>query len=303
VCNPYFEAEEDVSGDYLKNCFTSIEECRSHNYYYYNTHMLKCWNICPYYSTQIGRDGKPQEDFSRSTCVVTCGNDFPKYTSGTKICKKQCDNGEFYTLDNPNVCISKCNFDYIGEDNQCLEFCENKNYYFLMPSGKKKCVSKCKDYGRFYIEDKPNCYDACPSGWNYYNSDHRCLQSCLYDPNEKFYYRYVNYPQPCRSDSNNQYYYENKTIVSSCYPNYISGRGSFLCVENCSTKKVYENYCVSACPPEAPYLNGTQCVSKCGNYFLVIFKDECLNDCPNGYSKNNTFKVCYPNCKFGENLI
>jgi hypothetical protein len=96
VCNPYFEAEEDVSGDYLKNCFTSIEECRSHNYYYYNTHMLKCWNICPYYSTQIGIDGKPQEDFSRSTCVVTCGNDFPKYTSGTKICKKQCDNGEFY---------------------------------------------------------------------------------------------------------------------------------------------------------------------------------------------------------------
>ena len=205
--------------------------------------MLNCWSICPstMYSIMVDSEGKQKEDLSGSTCVKECGKDYPKHTYGINVCKKECDNGEFYTLEEPNTCISKCNdtYPYIGEKNECLRICENKKYYFRMVSGKDKCVSNCKDYGKFYIENDPKCYDACPTDQQmyYYNSNHKCLKSCLYDPNEQYYYPKTTYPQPCKSTNENKFYYANKTIVSSCSPNYISGSGSFLCVENCDSKK------------------------------------------------------------------
>ena len=310
-CNPYFEVVDDVSTTaYLKKCFNSAAECKSNYYYYYNTNMLKCWSTCPsnMFSTKVDSEGKPIEDLSGSTCITECGKNFPKHTYGTNVCKEKCDDGEFYTLEEPNVCISKCNntYPYIGEKNECLKVCENKKYYFTMVSGKYKCVSDCKDYDKFYIKDDPKCYDNCPTsqGFYYYNSYHQCLKSCIYDGNEQYYYPKTTYPQPCKSTNENKYYYENKTIVSSCSPNYISARGSFLCVESCGSNKIYENYCVSDCPSEAPYIqksgNIVKCVNSCGSNYVILFKDECISDCPSGYSKNTTYKICYPNCKFGE---
>ena len=310
-CNPYFEVVDDVSTTaYLKKCFNSAAECKSNYYYYYNTNMLKCWSTCPsnMFSTIVDSEGKPIEDLSGSTCITECGKNFPKHTYGTNVCKEKCDDGEFYTLEEPNVCISKCNntYPYIGEKNECLKVCENKKYYFTMVSGKYKCVSDCKDYDKFYIKDDPKCYDNCPTsqGFYYYNSYHQCLKSCIYDASEPYYYPQTTYPQPCISTNENKYYYENKTIVSSCSPNYISARGSFLCVESCGSKKIYENYCVSNCPSEAPYIqkngNIVKCVNSCGSNYVILFKDECISACPSGYSANTTYKICYPNCKFGE---
>ena len=310
VCKPYFEVVDDVSDAYLKKCYNSAAECKSNYYYYYNIEMLNCWSICPsnMFSIMVDSEGKPKEDLSGSTCVKECGKDYPKHTYGINVCKKECDNGEFYTLEEPNTCISKCNdtYPYIGEKNECLRICENKKYYFRMVSGKDKCVSNCKDYGKFYIENDPKCYDACPTDQQmyYYNSNHKCLKSCLYDPNEQYYYPKTTYPQPCKSTNENKFYYANKTIVSSCSPNYISGSGSFLCVENCGSKKIYEDYCVSNCPSEAPYIqksgNIVKCVNSCGSNYVVLFKNECMSSCPAGYSANSTYKICYPNCKHGE---
>ena len=131
TCNPYFEVVDDVSTSlYLKKCFNSPAECKSNYYYYYNTDMLKCWSTCPsnMYSIIVDSEGKPKEDLTGSTCVKECGNKFPKHTYGTKVCKEKCDNGEFYTLEEPNTCISKCNdtYPYIGEKNECLRICENR---------------------------------------------------------------------------------------------------------------------------------------------------------------------------------
>ena len=312
ICSPYFEVEDDVSdpSTYLKKCFYSVDECKSNNYYYYNTYMLKCWNACPsnMFSNRIDSDGKPIEDISRSSCVVKCGKNYPKHTYGINICKEKCDNGEFYTLEEPNTCISECNetYPYIGENNECLKDCENKKFFFPLNSGKFKCVSKCSDYGKFYIDDNPKCYDSCKIeneiDYYYYNSDHKCLSNCLYDANEKYYYPKQDYPQPCRRTNENKYYYENKTIVDSCNPNFISARGSFLCVEHCGSQKIYEKYCTNECPTEAPYIkNNNECASNCetGQY-VILFKNECINSCPAGYSINTTYKICYPNCKFGE---
>ena len=104
----------------------------------------------------------------------------------------------------------ECNdtYPYIGEKNECLKICENKKYYFPMVSTKNKCVSNCKNYGKFYIENDPKCYDVCPTDQQmyYYNSNHQCLKSCLYDPNEQYYYPKTTYPQPCKSTNENKFF-------------------------------------------------------------------------------------------------
>ena len=71
----------------------------------------------------------------------------------------------------------------------------------------------------------------------FYNSHHQCLKSCLYDASEQYYSPKTTYRQSCKSTNENKFYYANKTIMSSCSPNFISGSGSFLCVENCGSKK------------------------------------------------------------------
>ena len=310
-CRPYFEVDDvSVTTNYLKKCYESVKECVNNNYYYYNTEMLKCWSICPnnMFSTIVDSEGKPIEDFSKSTCVNKCGNDYPKHTAGINVCKKECDEGEFFAIDEPNVCISNCNssYPYIGENNECLKLCGNGKFYFTMVSGKNKCVSNCKNYGKFFVQDDPKCYDSCPTskGYYYYNSNYKCLKSCLYDASERFYYPIQAYPQPCKRDNENKYYLEDNTIVDKC-PKYIASQNSFLCVNHCGSNKVYNNYCISACPSEAPYIQKTgdevKCISKCetGKY-IVLFRNECLDSCPKGYSINTTYKICYPNCKSGE---
>jgi len=308
VCNPYFEViNYDNTNYYLKRCYDSIEECQSNGYYFYNTYKLKCWSTCPYemWSIELNNEGKPKEDITRSTCVDKCGKDYPKYTDRTKVCKKECDNGEYYMLDDPNKCIGNCPYDYVGEDNECLEKCENKKYYFPMGNGKNKCVKSCKNYGKFYVEDDPKCYDSCASKslFYYYNSDHKCVSSCLKTA-DQFYYGKMSVPQSCKNTNENNYYYENKTLVASCP--LVAEKGSFLCVESCGSKKIYENYCVDSCPAETPYFkrsgDSDVCVNTCGNNnYVVLFRNECIGtSCPEGYSQNITGKYCYPNCKFGE---
>jgi len=309
-CAPNFELELDNTGSsfILKRCYNNKEECKSNGYYFYNSYKLICWSTCPYnmWSIELDNEGKPQEAITKSTCVDKCGKDYPKYTEGTKICKKECDNGQYYMLNETDKCIGECPYLYVGEDNECLEKCDNKKYYFSMDNGKYKCVTSCKNYGKFYVEDDPQCYDSCSRKNLYYysNSDHKCVSSCL-ETTDQFHYGKMSVPQSCKNTNENNYYYENKTLVASCP--LISEKGSFLCVESCGSKKINENYCVTSCPAEAPYFkregNTDKCVNTCGTDYVVLFKNECIGtSCPAGYSANTTStgKYCYPNCKFGE---
>jgi len=306
-CAPYFELELDntASKFILNRCYNNKEECKSHGYYFYNSYKQRCWSTCPYdmWSIELDPEGKPLEDITKSTCVDKCGKDYPKYTEGTKVCKKECDNGQYYMLNETDKCIGECPYDYVGEDNECLEKCDNKKYYFRMDNGKFKCVLKCKDYNKFYVEDDPQCYDSCKDKelYYYYNSDHKCVSSCL-ETHDQYHYGQMTVPQSCKNTHENNYYYENKTLVASCPLK--SAKDSFLCVESCGSKKIYENYCVDSCPSDTPYFirsgNNDICVKNCFNNYTVLFSNECIKDCPTGYSKNTSGKYCYPNCKFGE---
>jgi len=91
-CAPNYELElnNTASNFILKRCYNNKEECKSSGYFFYNSYMQRCWSTCPYnmWSIELDNEGKPQEDITKSTCVDKCGKDYPKYTEGTKVCKR-----------------------------------------------------------------------------------------------------------------------------------------------------------------------------------------------------------------------
>ena len=324
-CIPYFEVEDNVDEtNYLKKCFNNVNECKGNYYYYYNTDMHKCWNVCPtgMYSNEVDKEGKPQEDITNSTCVLKCGHDFPKHTYGAFICKKECDSNEFYTLNDPNTCIASCNttYSFIGENHECLKECDFNKYIAIVSivingvtKTQKRCVSNCASYGKFYITGNQNCFDNClsaGSNYHFYNSDNRCLTSCLYNnKNEKFSYQFGTKPERCRKDNENKYYYEEDKIIRSspCY--LFSSEDPLKCIYNCDGRKVLpNNTCTLNCPSEYPYfqkeeltispgnkININRCKSKCpDNKYVIIYSKECIDQCPNGFSQSG--KICYPYC-------
>ena len=334
VCKPYFEVRDDVNDglvdQYLRICFNSVDECKSEDYFYYNVDMLTCWNTCPddMFSIQVDSDGYPFEDNTRSTCVKKCGKDFPKHTKGKNICKKECDANEFFTLDEPNICLSTCegaypsDTTYFGENNECLKYCDFNKFILTTTIFDKthiRCVSKCADYGKFYVNFDQKCYDKCKDvegdNYYYYNNNQRCLTSCLYnDLPEKFSYLNTSdvfEKEKCRLTNENKYYYEEDKIIRTDPCELFSPEDSFKCLYNCDGGKVLPNgTCTTECPPEYPYyenltitiavnskeINILKCIARCPNYTL-IYSNKCIYDCPKDYSINGT-TLCYPNCYY-----
>ena len=325
ACKPYFEVVDDFNKDlYLRKCFNSIEECKSEGYLYYNVDMLTCWNNCPQgmYSIEVDKEGKPQRDKTGSTCVVSCGQDFPKHTKDMMVCKKKCDDNEFFKLEEPNICLSTCKdaypggTAYVGENNECLKECGFNKYILEITNilGQKelKCVSRCSDYGKFYVNNQTKCFDNCLQAGNYhhYNSDNRCLTSCLFnDLDEKFSIEITgnNQIERCRETNEDKYYYEEDKILLNTKCRLFYSQNSLKCLYNCDGGRVLPNdVCTTDCPSEYPYYNNVsievnsktiyinKCLSKCPKYSLIYSK-KCIEECPNDYSYN-TKKICYPNC-------
>ena len=325
ACKPYFEVVDDFNKNlYLRKCFNSIDECKSEGYLYYNVDMLTCWNNCPQgmYSIEVDKEGKPQRDKTGSTCVVSCGQDFPKHTKDMMVCKKKCDDNEFFKLEEPNICLSTCKdaypggTAYVGENNECLKECGFNKYILEITNilGQKelKCVSRCSDYGKFYVNNQTKCFDNCLQAGNYhhYNSDNRCLTSCLFnDLDEKFSIEITgnNQIERCRETNEDKYYYEEDKILLNTKCPLLYSVNSFKCLYNCDGGKVLPNdVCTTACPSEYPYYNNesktinsktiyiNKCLSQCPEYSLIYSK-KCIKNCPNDYSFNNK-KICYPNC-------
>jgi hypothetical protein len=337
TCKPYFEViHEDINKDsYLRKCFTNVLECKSNYYLYYNVDLQICWNNCPdpMYSIEVDSQGMPQQDKTGSTCVSECGQDFPKHKKGIKICKKKCDDNEYFTLDEPNICLDTCTGAYpgvttiyYGENNECLKECGFNKYILettnILGQIEKRCVSSCSSYGKFYVNNETKCFDNClqAGNYHYYNSNHRCLTSCLFnDLSEYFSIQLENNNQifSCRTTNEDKYYYEEDKIILKSKCELLYSETSLQCLYNCDGGRVLpNNVCASACPLEYPYYNNisttvnsktiyiNKCVSKCPSYSL-IYSRKCIDACPKDYS-STTDKICYPNCnhlqKFNLNI-
>ena len=321
-----FKAEGETSSGFLKKCFSSITDCKNNNYpYYYSTDggaSATCWASCPDY-IYASTSNQPIA-ISGSSCVPKCTGTYIYYSTNSKICKTKCDVGEFINPTSTTIgieCLSSCSTNYIGENNECYSSCGT---LYTIAKGsinqKNKCVANCINYGKYYDSQDTTrtCKDSCPSG-QFYNSENQCLTSCSDSTNVKLAekYDYVNpalpaYPCLTSDQITNLYYYtDTQTKVYSTCDIFDTSSSRIICSYCDGTSQyVYNNYCVTECPLEAPYFreesktfsltNGAvktikNCLSNCSSSEKIVeYSNECVTNCPNGHTSNNNkcFKKC-----------
>ena len=275
-CN--FKVKGENNSGYLKKCFNNKGECKTNNYpYYYSTdngNTGTCWASCPDFVYGI-TSNQPTE-IGGNTCVPECSGSYNYYSTNSKICKQQCDVGEYLNpivpANNVRECLSSCPSDYIGENNECYSSSTDSCPYnlYIIPkkvdSSKNKCVSKtsCINYGKYYYDNDntKECIDKCSNN-HYYNSNHQCLETCSANNNIKKnnheIYDYINSdisPKPClkSTEITNYYYYdisEKKRYYTCDIFKAINSRECSYC--NGNNEYVYNSFCWTECPLEAPY--------------------------------------------------
>ena len=268
-CNPpKFIAKEDESSTTYE-CLYNTEECSAFGYIYYNSYENKCWkNGCPssYYTNEMDTVRNPMEDISGNTCVKVCSQTFPKYKDGEKICKKNCDVGEAYTIDEPNKCKSENSintsiYPYVSENDLNLYLKECHYEKFIVENGGKTiCVSNCKEYNKYFILGQQSCLNECNSNYPYVNSDNQCLKICTDNKDAaKIYSKPTDsIPRKCYkldeiNDSTECYYDSNKIIYDKSGQKFFSEDNNKLCYPVCKREFVRKigttstYYCISRC--------------------------------------------------------
>ena len=307
----------------LDECYETVDDCISHQLYYYNKNELICSNAKPnganYHEFEIDTStSHPKEDEGRNTYIALSDSKcissyFPKLALSGR-CQINCDSNEYFKTNNPNKCIAKCdNTDFIGDSNECLTECP---YFYIEEN--RKCVVKCKDYGKYFFKGDKKCYDECKKVIDgqtknyYYNSeDNECLDTCLYNPEKKFSEIISSTPKECLL-RDNKYIDENFYIRNGCqnsYGYYYSVSDGKKCVKYC-INNIYISF------------DGRNCISTCTNYYefnsdetnvicketcsLIlnlrennIYKKECLQRCPENYYDQTT-SCRYIKCQEGK---
>ena len=319
ACLPKFRAYDGPGDTNFQECLSTLDECTSFQYNYYNSFELKCWKSgCPegYYSNDKDINNLPSRDISNNNCVKQCSQSFPKHDEGGSICKADCGN-KFYTIDDQNTCIDSCNasYPYISESNEklCLKECQFDKFIIEKEDGTKICVSNCKTYNNsYFIAGDQKCYGKCPDDY-YLNEDNfECLKICLY--NKDINKRFSLQNKTCNGYQEGKYYYESdQKLLDSCPRFYErnshhclyncpgnveqnSTDGKYYC--NCSTndKMINEttitlasvphpivvNLCINDCQPNYHIKDSRKCIIKCPKNY-VLFNGTCYNtNCTKG---------------------
>ena len=167
----------------------------------------------------------------------------------------------------------------------------------------------------FFFDNDKKCYDSCTQGSTYYfyNSNNKCLVTCIGNEGAEFAEDNTSGNKPCLpSPLYGKYYFDDKKIILGNCALYSSDNTK--CVYNCEPGyKVYDNKCVPNCPPEAPnYISDSnpnpdisqpinKCVNGCTNTGMtkVIYSTkECTSVCPDYFNEINN--ICYSPCEGGK---
>ena len=202
--------------------------------------------------------------------------------------EKQCLDNYYKVSNFPSECWSlekiKNDDNYVfNEEKQLIEYCDSS--CIGCKDNKYKCIDCRVNYYKIdkYYDINSECYDTPPLNYyldRYYYS--LCYESC----------------SSCLTKGNN---FDNKCI--KCKEGYQKNK---LKETNCN--RICENYwyynnnniiCTNHCPNDKPLLiENQQCVSDCNNYInnsniiLYQFNNECVKECPFGYSKNEKNHKC-----------
>ena len=366
----FIDEEENKKSKYicLKNCknekkfyYEKEKKCLSgcDIYNSYSSEDYICVNQCPqgkkvvidqtenrkYYCNSSCPSGKPYTlnktlviPDTKQPIVEQCVEDCEGLliSNNSKYCLKECTFEEKYKYN--GYCYENCPPDTLPDDinNLCYNTSEmkskcNPNFKYIEKdvNGYYKCKKSCSE-NKYYLLEGPDCYDECPSGYNYSTSSKLCLTNC-----DKTYGEYFQkegeYNYTCLRACDKEKYVLNDTkeCKEHCPDGYFETEGN-LCIKNCSLDpnnpflksdnktcgkncsedefyRDYEKICIKNCDDDEKkeIINSDRkCVSKCENNYYNYEEDgECVNQCKKYSYLIEKKKLCVENCIYPYNFI
>jgi hypothetical protein len=293
-------------------CFENIQKCKENNYIYYNSNKKECSKQCDYFSIL---DDVSSNSNVEGNCVVNCHGDYDRIDGD--ICKNNC----FYKeIGGKKICVESCfnnkGFSFYNEDKQCLDSCLNNDYnkkFSYEPKNEhQECIEKCED-DEYYYENEQICLKKCNKYYKISDAKKICIDTCesILLPSGKciddddfkenpclendfpFLIKESNNKKKCVSNcfyNGNDYYYKNKNICSKIIPTnteetfYYAYKGiiyvdecpdgfsdaSQSCENGCSTDYFCNINGVITCSSE----------NNCNDFKYITSSNEKVNHCP-----------------------
>ena len=243
-------------------------------------------------------DNKYKYEFNNKcydNCLINYNNSF------LNICKCDLDQCLLCTKDSyiKGLC-TQCNNNFYPKQNDIFNIgiyikCYNESIkregYYLdaIDYVYKKCYETCQTCekeGNYSIHNCLSCKSSFPKEFKFYNFSN-CYISCEY----YFYF-----------GNSSNYFCTEENICPTKYNKLIKEKKQ--CIENCSMDNIYKyefrNECYKECPyPESKIINDNEffCEAICFEEkpFLLILKQECVENCGINEIKNNLCILKYSN--------
>ena len=138
-------------------CLTSLNECFSNEYIYYNTNSQKCWNSLPsnYYIKSVN-DGKIE-------VVEDCGDNLFKYEAEAH--SKKCISFEecqsLQKIIKGDLCTSVTDCTDFIYNSKCISSCLIGTGHEYYNHDTKICIPKCSLPNLYHLENEFECYASC----------------------------------------------------------------------------------------------------------------------------------------------
>ncbi|KAL4508005.1 hypothetical protein ABPG72_021378 [Tetrahymena utriculariae] len=293
----------------------------------------------------------PVKYFGSNKCFSSCPT--PYFSSTTTMeCVLKCPKGYWGDANDPQrlcqLCHPQCEECFSGTFAQCTK-CKQNFYLFqttcdscpinYFPNTQTRtcdqCFTTCKscdgpsssnclscNLDRYYLADKKECYDICPSPYFSHFTKPDCLLTCPTDFQNYLFGNPVTRKcegcneacQQCTGSTNLDcvkcaakyfYYQQNNSCLLTCPDNTYADSISMKCLpcdKSCATCNGGSNSnCTSCLLPSVLYFS--QCIQNCPN---PLYKDEdlkqCVTDCtskyPNKYADtiNMVCNYCHKYC-------
>ena len=280
------------------NC---VKECSNDTY----TDGFNCVNTCP--------DSKYSLNM---TCVENCPLSAPfryeyeeyRYIPWNqrpvlhRLCLDMCPD-DMYGFN--NTCVYSCPTEFKNYKNSCVEHCPSESPYTdrITPSqchysratgrycSPPACVNECPENSN---TDSNSCVEYCPRNKYTLEKNRTCLYKC--PSTDPLLHDTGHFGTYCRNQCPERTFYNEGKCVSGCAEKHIFNNS---CVTQCppSLPVEMDGYCVSECPQER-FKNQNHCLSSCPSN-LMIFTTLCVEQCPSSHPLIETssgVKTCVEKC-------
>jgi hypothetical protein len=137
-------------------CLTSLNECFSNNYIYYNTNSNKCWNELPTgYIIKSENDGKYE-------VIQGCGDDLLEHEGTTPlkcISFEKCK--ELGKFKKGIKCVTNCDSTDYKYDQECISSCNTGTGHDYYKHDTKDCIPNCSGAHLYHKENDYECFTSC----------------------------------------------------------------------------------------------------------------------------------------------